>query len=124
MACLPMGKNVALTQFALSAASTAGVLRGHGPSSNVSTTSFGRRKSCSLKCSKPKPGPSVVSISTVRDTPSTPEFLRHVGESAKGVSATLAANAGTIDPVDSLAAGSDARGAVAWAGVGFDDGSE
>src|SRR3984957_20164621 len=50
--------------------STEGVLRGHGPSSNVSTTSFSRRKSSCLKCSKPKPGPPVVSISTTRPIPS------------------------------------------------------
>src|SRR5712671_2936322 len=52
-----------------SALSTAGVLSGHGPSSNVSTTSLSRRKSSCLKCSKPNPGPPVVSISTVRPTP-------------------------------------------------------
>lgn len=52
-----------------SALSTAGVLFGHGPSSKVSTTSLSRRKSCILKCSKPKPGPPVVSISTVRAMP-------------------------------------------------------
>src|SRR3954454_4336652 len=50
--------------------STEGVFTGHGPSSNVSTTSLSRRKSRSLKCSKPKPGPPVVSISTGRPTPS------------------------------------------------------
>src|SRR5205823_14686575 len=70
MACLPIGKNVALMQCAASAASTAGVLFGHGPSSNVSTTSPASRKSCALNCSKPKPGPPVVSISTTRDTES------------------------------------------------------
>src|SRR5207249_1663493 len=70
VACLPIGKNVALTHCAASAASTAGVLFGHGPSSKVSTTSLGRRKSCSLKCSKPKPGPPVVSTSTMREIPS------------------------------------------------------
>ena len=50
--------------------STDGVLTGHGPSSNVSTTSLSRRKSSCLKCSKPKPGPPVVSISTTRPIPS------------------------------------------------------
>src|SRR3982074_2370221 len=50
--------------------STEGVLSGHGPSSNVSTTSLSRRKSSCLKCSKPKPGPPVVSISTARPMPS------------------------------------------------------
>src|ERR1700704_2715883 len=49
--------------------STDGVLSGQGPSSNVSTTSLSRRKSSCLKCSKPNPGPPVVSISTVRPTP-------------------------------------------------------
>src|ERR1700704_1049251 len=49
---------------------TDGVLTGHGPSSNVSTTSWSRRKSSCLKCSKPKPGPPVVSISTMRAMPS------------------------------------------------------
>ena len=60
---------MALVQWCASAASTAGVWFGHGPSSNVSTTSPGFRKSCCLKCSKPKPGPPVVSICTVRATP-------------------------------------------------------
>src|SRR3954467_11340757 len=65
-----MGKKIALLQWAVSAASTAGVFFGHGPSSKVSTTSPSRRKSWVLKCSKPKPGPPVVSISTTRETPS------------------------------------------------------
>ncbi len=125
MACLPIGKNVALMQCSASAASTAGVLCGQGPSSKVRTTSLSWRKSCSLKCSNPKPGPSVVSISTIRETPSTAELLRHVDKSAKGVSGTLAGNrAGTMDPVDSEYAGRDTRGAVAWAGVVFDDGTD
>src|SRR6187455_342610 len=65
-----MMKNTARTHSALNALSTAGVLPSHGPSSKVSTTSLGFRKSYCLKCSKPKPGAPVVSISTVRDTPS------------------------------------------------------
>ena len=69
-ACLPMGKNIALTQCSASASSTARVLTGQGPSSNVSTTSFSTRKSWALYCSKPKPGPPVVSTSTVRARPS------------------------------------------------------
>src|SRR5664279_5538873 len=48
---------------------TEGVLTGHGPSSKVSTTSLSRRKSSCLKCSKPNPGPPVVSISTTRAIP-------------------------------------------------------
>src|SRR5579883_3065535 len=65
-----MGKNSALVQLAASAARTSGVLCGQGPSSKVRTTSPGCRKSYCLKCSKPKPGPPVVSISTTRETPS------------------------------------------------------
>src|SRR3984957_13517958 len=70
MVCSPIGKNTALVQLAASAARTSAVLCGQGPSSKVSTTSPGCRKSYCLKCSKPKPGPPVVSISTTRDTPS------------------------------------------------------
>src|SRR3954447_8298721 len=50
--------------------STEGVLTSQGPSSKVSTTSLSFRKSSCLKCSKPKPGPPVVSICTTRETPS------------------------------------------------------
>ena len=60
---------MALVQFAASAANTAGVFFGHGPSSKVSTISPSRRKSWDLKCSKPNPGPPVVSISTTREIP-------------------------------------------------------
>src|ERR1700694_3774150 len=67
--------------------STEGVLTGHGPSSNVSTTSLSRRKSSCLKCSKPKPGPPVVSISTMRAMPSAFGF-------AQGVFAGAGAGAG------------------------------
>src|SRR4051812_34852660 len=55
---------------------TEGVFTGHGPSSKVRTTSLSRRKSSSLKCSKPKPGPPVVSISTVRPMPSASGLLQ------------------------------------------------
>src|SRR5262249_27113933 len=64
-----MGKKIALVQCAASAASTACVFLGQGPSSKVSTTSPSRRKSWLLKCSNPKPGPPVVSISTTRAIP-------------------------------------------------------
>src|ERR1700685_4358828 len=70
MVCSPIGKKTALVQLAASAARTSAVLCGQGPSSKVSTTSPGCRKSYCLKCSKPKPGPPVVSISTTRETPS------------------------------------------------------
>src|SRR5262245_20755733 len=56
-------------QWRARAASTAGVLFGHGPSSKVNTTSPGLRKSWLLKCSKPNPGPPVVSMCTVRASP-------------------------------------------------------
>ena len=45
---------------------------GQGTSSKVRTTSLSRRKSYCLKCSKPKPGPPVVSISTMRERPIPP----------------------------------------------------
>src|SRR4029077_14313432 len=51
---------------------------GQGPSSKVSTTSLSCRKSYCLKCSKPKPGPPVVSISTMRDSPKPPGWS-HAG---------------------------------------------
>src|SRR5688572_7960574 len=79
-----MGKNVARTQWSASALSTAGVLAGHGPSSKVKSTSPLRRKSCILKCSQPKPGPPVVSISTTRATPSA---LGLPGQAAVGAAA-------------------------------------
>src|ERR1700731_4282403 len=73
----PIGKKMALVQCAASAAKTAGVFFGHGPSSKVSTISPSRRKSSALKCSKPNPGPPVVSISTTRDTPSASGLPGH-----------------------------------------------
>src|ERR1700728_3929299 len=78
VACSPISKNVALMQLSARALRTAGVFSGQGPSSNVSTTSFSRRKSYCLKCSKPKPGPPVVSISTMRDKPMPPGLV-HAG---------------------------------------------
>src|SRR5207344_2618460 len=78
IACWPISKNVALRQLSESALSTAGVFSGHGPSSKVNTTSPARRKSYCLKCSKPKPGPPVVSISTMRAIP-MPPGLSHGG---------------------------------------------
>src|SRR6202030_1197819 len=78
VACSPISKKVAFTHSSASALSTAGVLPGQGPSSKVSTTSLSRRKSYCLKCSKPKPGPPVVSISTMRDSPK-PRGWSHAG---------------------------------------------
>ena len=78
IAWLPISKNVAFRHSSASAFRTAGVLPGQGPSSKVRTTSLSRRKSYCLKCSKPKPGPPVVSISTMRVKP-MPLGLSHGG---------------------------------------------
>src|ERR1700738_5738015 len=72
--------------------STEGVLTGHGPSSNVSTTSWSRRKSSCLKCSKPNPGPPVVSISTIRAIPSALGFA-HGAFAGAGAAAGAGAGA-------------------------------
>src|SRR5436190_23850017 len=88
-----MGKKIALVQCDASAANTAGVFFGQGPSSNVSTTSPSRRKSWLLKCSKPKPGPPVVSISTTRDMPSA-FGLPGQEEAVAGAAAAAGAGAG------------------------------
>src|SRR5215211_4445326 len=93
-----MGKKVARTQWSASAFSTAGVLPCQGPSSNVSTTSPARRKSCILKCSQPKPGPPVVSISTTRVTPSALGLAAQVAAGAVawgGAAARVGAGPGT-----------------------------
>ena len=87
---------------------TAGVLPGHGPSSKVSTTSWSRRKSSCLKCSKPKPGPPVVSISTVRPTPSALGLV----QAARAGCAVAGAAAGAA-----AASGAAAAGAAAGAGA-------
>src|SRR5439155_18782666 len=92
VAWMPIGKKIALVQCAASAASTAGVFFGQGPSSKVSTTSPSRKKSWLLKCSKPKPGPPVVSISTVRATPSAFGLPGH--ETALGAGGGAGAGAG------------------------------
>src|SRR5262249_6270174 len=82
-------------------ASTAEVFFGHGPSSKVSTTSPSRRKSWLLKCSKPKPGPPVVSISTTRETPSASGLPGHEEPARAGAGdAGSAAAAGTCGAAD------------------------
>src|SRR5579862_9060697 len=90
IACSPISKNVALRQLSLNALSTAGVFTGHGPSSKVSTTSPVRRKSYCLKCSKPKPGPPVVSISMVRATPSALGLVQRADAAIGGAIGTEA----------------------------------
>src|SRR3954454_9309025 len=87
-----MGKKTPVVHSSASVFNTDGVLTGHGPSSNVSTTSLSRRKSRSLKCSKPKPGPPVVSISTVRPMPSAFGLLQ-AGLAGAGAAAGVGAGA-------------------------------
>src|SRR5262249_44889950 len=103
VACRPIGKKIALVQCAASAASTAGVFFGQGPSSKVSTTSPSRKKSWLLKCSNPKPGPPVVSISTTREIPMALGLLQEVGM-ASGIGDAWAVGVGD--------AGATATGAV------------
>jgi integrase len=74
LAFSPISKNVALRHSSWSALSTATVLTGRGPSSNVKTTSLSWRKSCPFRCCKPNSGPTVVSISTTRETPMASSF--------------------------------------------------
>src|SRR3954453_6340867 len=78
-----------------SAFSTAGVLPGHGPSSKVSTTSRSARKSNCLKWSRPKPGPPVVSTTTVREIPSA-SGLAQVDFGSTGAGGGVAGFADTV----------------------------
>src|SRR5262245_11196422 len=106
VACKPIGKKIALVQCAASAASTAGVFFGHGPSSKVSTTSPSFRKSWLLKCSNPKPGPPVVSISTTRATPKALGLLHEAGMAVgKGAAGAWATTTGASAAMARLAAG-------------------
>src|SRR3954452_12679135 len=59
-----------VVHWSASVFSTEAVFTCQGPSSKVSTTSLSFRKSSCLQCSKPNPGPPVVSIWTTRETPS------------------------------------------------------
>src|SRR6202012_4576273 len=113
-ACLPIEKKMPVVHSSASDLSTEGVLTGQGPSSNVSTTSLSRRKSSCLKCSKPKPGPPVVSISTIRLMPSASGLLQgcFAGETA-GIAAGGADGAGV--GVSCGAVGAAAAGAGAGA---------
>src|SRR6202161_3394053 len=84
--------------------STDGVLTGQGASSNVSTTSLSRRKSSCLKCSKPNPGPPVVSISTTRAIPSA-SGLAQAAFAGAGAAAGAGTAGGAAAPL--VAAGCD-----------------
>src|SRR5262245_20674852 len=103
---------MALTQWWARAASTATVFFGQGPSSNVRTTSPSRRKSCVLKCSNPKPGPPVVSISTVRETPRAFGLPGHLDDALAGGGGGAAAGA---DAGWLLGAALGAGACCAWA---------
>src|SRR5262245_34144900 len=106
-----MGKKIALVQCAARAASTAGVFFGQGPSSKVSTTSPSRRKSWLLKCSNPKPGPPVVSISTTRLIPRALGLPAHEETAATGarVGASAVTTAGACPSVGAVWAGEGAE---------------
>src|SRR3954468_13805579 len=130
VACRPIGKKIALVQCAASAASTAGVFFGQGPSSKVSTTSPSRRKSWLLKCSRPKPGPPVVSISTTRLIPRALGLPAHEDTAATGATAgggePWALTIDAVAPPEAFIAGASAvvtlgaclSAGAAWAGKG------
>src|SRR5258707_10348878 len=108
-----MGKKIPVVHSSANVFSTDGVLTVHGPSSKVITTSWSRRKSSCLKCSKPKPGPPVVSISTVRLTPSAFGLLH---AALAGCAAAAAAGAGAA--AGAAACGAAGCGAAAPFGAG------
>src|SRR5207248_3594774 len=114
VACLPIEKNSALVHSSSSALSTAGVLPGHGPSSKVKTTSLSVRKSICLKCSKPKPGPPVVSISTTRLTPSA-SGLTQVDFGWTGTAAAMPAT-GAMPEIEPVTATSSLAASLAGCG--------
>src|SRR6516164_5071169 len=131
VACSPIGKKMALVQCAASAASTAWVFFGHGPSSKVSTTSPSRRKSWLLKCSKPKPGPPVVSISTTREMPSAsglpgheePRAMAGAGDSGGAAAAGTCVGAGVVATATVAERSTPTVGAFAEVKAGFAAGS-
>src|ERR1700687_5921059 len=99
-AVLAIGKKIPVVHSSASVFKTEGVLTGHGPSSNVSTTSLSRRKSSCLKCSKPNPGPPVVSISTTRAIPIASGFVQGGFAGARAApGAGAAAACGAVAPV-------------------------
>src|ERR1700742_4703054 len=105
-----------VVHWSASAFSTASVFFSHGPSSKVSTTSLSSRKSSSLKCSKPKPGPPVVSISTVRLTPSAFGLVQAARAGCGGFGAGAAGYGGAGGGGGGCAAAAAGTGAAAAAG--------
>src|SRR3981189_3076953 len=69
---LPIRKNVACTHSLASAASTRGVVGGHGPSSNVSTTSWSSSGNVCGKFFNPTRGVVAASTARTREVPSVP----------------------------------------------------
>ena len=139
MVCRPIGKNKALVHSSASALSTVGVV-GHGPSSNVSTTSWSVRKSNCLYCRKPKPGPPVASMTTVRLMPSSSglaqaaDFGCAATAAGAGAGVEAGAAAACFDRaavtstsslvVDLAASGSAGRAAIVWGGAASARGEE
>src|SRR5437588_2196939 len=121
VACLPIGKKMPVVHSSASVFKTEGVLTGQGPSSNVSTTSLSGRKSSCLKCSKPNPGPPVVSISTTRAIPSAFGFVQGAFTGpGGGVSAGAADACGAVTPLVAVVcdqAGPDAHSETALAKI-------
>src|SRR5215207_1117577 len=134
MVCLPTGKNSPLVHSSASALSTAGVV-GHGPSSKVSTTSLSVRKSNCLYCRKPKPGPPVVSITTMRLTPSASGLAQAADRAGWAAGTGAGAGAGleseAVVSTSSFSAsfagagnGSALRAATVWGGAASARGEE
>src|SRR5262245_25449350 len=86
-------KKLALTHSARSAASTASVVPGHGPSSKVSTTSFGPSGRVTGKCLRPTAGVVAGSTASVRAVPSLPVQSAANAGTAASVSAVPSAAA-------------------------------
>src|SRR5262245_28189559 len=87
MAISPTLKKTALVQYSSSASRMGFVNFGSGPSSKVSTTSLGPKKrgSFSYLVYSPNSAPVLVSISTMRDTPSAASgFLQAASSAAAG----------------------------------------
>jgi hypothetical protein len=74
-------QNVARTHSSLSASSTAGVVEGQGPSSNVNTISFRRQRQGVWKLFAANPALSAVSTASTRSVPSASGLPGH--ESAR-----------------------------------------
>jgi hypothetical protein len=79
VACFPISKNVALGHSSASASSTALVLPGHGPSSNVKTTFCVAKEVVSFKVLKAEAGPGRIDVYDAGD----PERIRFRADRAR-----------------------------------------